>query len=222
MNETAGSTGSTVTDYNTSRSINAVKYRDNFVYTNVRRFVVVRQKQEFCFACPIFTYSGRGTTKPGVRPEEHGIAFTWGQDPQLLPGEVGIEKASIPVVMADGHKPLDKACRVYYGIHHPIQYNVKVKEVGYVPSDAVPQLIGNWRTEDNGGTRQAVQITANAEISDEGDSDDDAARLLEDKRGSTGDQNRPRFWTHHGTTPPSQNAYNSGKTVLSAHNDRVS
>jgi hypothetical protein len=52
MNETAGSTRKTpsAVDYNTSTSINQVKYLDNFVYTNVRRFVVVRQKHEFCFA----------------------------------------------------------------------------------------------------------------------------------------------------------------------------
>jgi hypothetical protein len=52
MNETAGSTAATprATDYNTSNSFNEVKYQDNLVYTNVRRFVVVRQKREFCFA----------------------------------------------------------------------------------------------------------------------------------------------------------------------------
>jgi hypothetical protein len=53
MNETAGSNATAsnhATDYNTSRSINAVKYQDNIVHTNVRRFVVVRQKREFCFA----------------------------------------------------------------------------------------------------------------------------------------------------------------------------
>lgn len=53
MNETAGVTaqsGSRAMDYNSSVSINRVKYMDNFVYTNVRRFVVVRQKREFCYA----------------------------------------------------------------------------------------------------------------------------------------------------------------------------
>jgi len=53
MNETAGSSGfykQSATDYNSSTSINKVKYEDNYVYTNVRRFVVVRQKQEFCYA----------------------------------------------------------------------------------------------------------------------------------------------------------------------------
>jgi hypothetical protein len=52
MNENAGNSSTTPQplDYNTSHSLNAVKYEDNVVYTQVRRFVVVRQKREFCFA----------------------------------------------------------------------------------------------------------------------------------------------------------------------------
>lgn len=48
-NEPAGVT-STPTDYSTDRSINMVKYEGNFVFTSIRRFVVVRDKREFCYA----------------------------------------------------------------------------------------------------------------------------------------------------------------------------
>jgi hypothetical protein len=165
MNETAGATATTshrATDY-TSRSISSVKYQDNYVHTNVRRFVVVRQKREFCFACPVFTYSGRATTKPGVAASEHGIAYSWGSQPTLLPGEYGITKPSLTVVMIEGEKILDKASRIYYGIHHPIQYNVKVKDIGYVVPDQVHLLISNWKAED-GETKQSGKVTANAEV----------------------------------------------------------
>jgi hypothetical protein len=57
------------------------------VHTQTPRFVVVRHKREFCFACPIFTYSGRATLKPDVRAEEHGILYSDGQSPSLLPYE---------------------------------------------------------------------------------------------------------------------------------------
>ncbi|KAH7081326.1 hypothetical protein BKA63DRAFT_206347 [Paraphoma chrysanthemicola] len=164
MNETAGAS---ITDYNSSKSINPVKYMDNLVYTNVRRFVVVRQRREFCFACPIFTYSGRATTKRGVRAAEHGIAFSWGGKEQLLPSEFGITKPSMPVVMAEHVSALDVASRIYYGIHHPIQYNVKVKEIGYVPNDYIPTLIGNWKEEDDNDTKQSSTVTDNAEIPEE-------------------------------------------------------
>ncbi|KAF2625107.1 hypothetical protein BU25DRAFT_372725 [Macroventuria anomochaeta] len=160
-NETAGATLKPV-DYNTSRSLSEVKHAGNIVYTNVRRFVVVRRKREFCFACPIFTYSQRGTTKNGVRASEHAIVHSWGKSPQLIQGEIGITKPSIAIVMAEGVPPLHFASRIYFGIHHPIQYNVKVKDIGYVPSDQVHTLIGNW-TEENEGTNQASDVTANAD-----------------------------------------------------------
>jgi hypothetical protein len=161
-NETASVTAAPV-DYTTSTSINQVKYADNYVYTNVRRFIVVRDKQEFCFGCPIFTYSGRATLKKGVRPNEHAIAYTWGRSPQLLDGETGITKIPISVVKSETGPSLHIASRIYFGIHHPIQYNVKVKDIGYVPQQDIPNLIGNWREEDDKESSQAQDVTANAE-----------------------------------------------------------
>jgi len=139
------------TDYNSAwsndRSINTVKYADHKVITQTRRFVVVRQRREFAFACPIFTYSGRATTKLGIKPERHGIAFSWGRGPQTIAGESGITKAPIGVVMTDENSSLDIASRIYFGIHHPIQYNVKVKDIGFVHQDHIHILIGNWQEE---------------------------------------------------------------------------
>jgi hypothetical protein len=172
MNETAGSNAhkpiDVVVDYTTpsnasNASINRVKYLDNYVYTNKRRFVVVRQRKEFCFACPIFTYGRRATKKPGVRAEEHGIIYSEGRSPQLIPGELGITKSSIGVVMAEGQTDLQIESRIYYGIHHPIQYNVKVKDIGQIIQSHVPTLIGNWKEEDDKDTQQQQIITAAAE-----------------------------------------------------------
>jgi hypothetical protein len=98
---------------------------------------------------PIFTYGNRGTTKRGVRAEEHGIIYSWGNTPQLVQGESGITKQSIGVQMSDGVPDLHISSRVYYGLHHPIQYNVKVKDIGQVLASHVPALIGNWKSEDD-------------------------------------------------------------------------
>jgi hypothetical protein len=163
MNETAGST-SRATDYNSS--FTTVKYDGNVVFTNVRRFIVVRRRKEFCFACPIFTYGGRATTKPGVNPAAHGIVYSWGGAGELLPGEHGITKMSIPVVGTAQSPALTKASRIYYGIHHPIQYNVKVKEFGYVPPNLVNKLIENWREEDQGDMEQEPVVTQEAAVVD--------------------------------------------------------
>lgn len=158
FNETAGETA---TGYNPS--ISEVRYVGNRVYTSARRFVVVRVRREFCYACPIFTYSNRATTKEGVRPEEHGIVYSYGQEPKLVTDEKGIVKPSIAIEMASGESILHIASRIYYGIHHPVQYNVKVKDIGHVIDSHLPALIGNWKAEDNGETKQAPDITASAD-----------------------------------------------------------
>jgi hypothetical protein len=181
ISESAGHTHASkqpITAYNSSESIDRVPSQN--VYTSIRRFIVVRQKREFCYACPIYTYAGRATMKPGVNPSEHGMAYSWGQDPQLLPGEEGIRKLSVAVATASGEPSLGVASRIYYGIHHPVQYNVKVKDIGYVPQEHIPTLIRNWREEDNGSTEQEYDITATGERGDEdeqeGEDDDDEDR----------------------------------------------
>jgi hypothetical protein len=163
-----------------------VRFKDNYVYQQCRRFVVVRRKPEFCFACPIFTYSNRGTTKIGVRPEEHGIAYSDGRLPEFVKGEKGIKKPSIAVVMAQGEPSLHVASRIYYGLNHPIQYNVKVKDIGQVVEHHVPTLIGNWLAEDGTKTQQAPEVTAAAEDPDV----DDDTQVEEDITKKGGNQSK--------------------------------
>ena len=130
---------------------------------------MVRNKREFCYACPIFTYSGRATTKQGVIPAEHSIVHSSGKTPQLLPHENGITKRPIVINMAPGEKILDIASRIYFGIHHPIQYNVKVKDIGHMPNDLIPTLIANWKEEDDRDkfSRQSTDVTELAGVEEE-------------------------------------------------------
>ena len=91
-----------------------------------------------------------------------------------LNGECGITKPPIVVDMAAGENYLDAASRIYFGIHHPIQYNVKVKDVGQVPNEAIPLLIGNWREENRPDqySRQSASVTALAEVDEVDEADD--------------------------------------------------
>ena len=179
-NETAGTNA---TDYNTSKSynnqrvqknINSVLYTDNYVYTEQRRFVVVRRMPEFCYACPIFTYGGQGTLKKGVRAEQHAVAYSTSQEAQAFKDEIGkITKRPIGVVMESGEPDLHIASRIYFGIHHPIQYNVRVKNIGRVREKDMPNLIGYWKEEDkrNDEVRQSPQ-EASGQLSGGGDVDE--------------------------------------------------
>jgi hypothetical protein len=161
MNETAGENAKDgITDYNSSRSsIHRVKYEDNYVYTNARRFVVVRQKREFCYACPIFTYSNKATTKTGVRESEHGIAYSYPNQPEKIPGEGDAMKPPLCVYMSQNVPALHVASRIYYGIVHPIQYNVKVKDIGFLTKEHIPYLISGWKSEEENGSGSNANYT---------------------------------------------------------------
>ncbi|KAF2728504.1 hypothetical protein EJ04DRAFT_449191, partial [Polyplosphaeria fusca] len=130
-------------------------------YTDIRRFVVLKNRTEYCYACPIFTYSYRGTLKPGVRPSEHAIAHSAGTNAELLPGESGLKPVPMCVNMAPGEPSLHKASRIYFGIHHPIQYNVKVKDLGDVLPDLVSTLRGYWLEQIKELTSQDIDVTGN-------------------------------------------------------------
>ncbi|KAH7378343.1 hypothetical protein BKA66DRAFT_467089 [Pyrenochaeta sp. MPI-SDFR-AT-0127] len=160
--EAAGQTAlNAVTDYNTALS--RVRYNE-WAHTQVRRFVIVRRRREFCFAVPIFTYSGQGTKKEGVVPDEHSIAYSYGSSPQLLHGETKSSKHDICIVMNSGEPHLSRASRIYFGIHHPIQFNLKVKDLGYVHPNWMPAFLGYWNMENGNstGTQQAPDVSENA------------------------------------------------------------
>lgn len=96
---------------------------------------------------PIFTYSGKATLKRGVRPTEHAVIHTSGCRPTLLEDETGIVKDPIAVETPLDQRPLHQASRIYFGIVHPIQYNVKVKDLGMVCQDNIPKVIGYYEEE---------------------------------------------------------------------------
>jgi hypothetical protein len=129
---------------------------------------------------PIFTYSKRGTLKRGVKAEEHGVIYSEGRTPSLLQGEFGITKPSICVQMTNGTPDLDPSSRVYYGIHHPIQYNVKVKDIGQVVKPDLPILLRNWKEEDDCETAQSALVTQMAEDNSDQNSD---VEMRDENRG---------------------------------------
>ncbi|KAL1638752.1 hypothetical protein SLS58_008676 [Diplodia intermedia] len=117
------------------------------VFSNIRRFIVVKEGRGFAYACPVSTYGGRATTKPGLEPQQHAIVYITGSQPQYVPNEQRLQKAPIPIIPAEGSMTLSGASRVNFAIHHPIQHNVKVKDLGTVHHDYIPTLISYAKME---------------------------------------------------------------------------
>ncbi|KAI4931253.1 hypothetical protein J4E85_003843 [Alternaria conjuncta] len=87
----------------------------------------------------------------------HTPSYSYGYQPVLLPGETGIEKDPICIIMNPGERALSTASRIFFGIQHPIQYNVKVKDLGYVHPDHLVKFRGYWAMEQQMGSAQDMQ-----------------------------------------------------------------
>ena len=130
-------------------------------FSKVRRFVVVREGDNYCSALPITSYGHRGVGKPGVNKSEHSIIHT-SKTPQAplaaeLPtrGEDGMRDQAIRVDTDDPIDKLESLSRLDYGKVHTIQHNIKVKSFGKVNPKSMYALInqfGNvWRALPSAG-----------------------------------------------------------------------
>ena len=151
--EPAGESNTQVTGLEVGTTIGRFGER---AFSKVRRFVVVREGDNYCSALPITSYGHRGVGKPGVNKSEHSVIHTTKNPPEPLPaelplrGEDGMRPHAIKVDSDDPIDKLDALSRLDYGKVHTIQHNIKVKAFGKVNPKSMFALInqfGNvWRT----------------------------------------------------------------------------
>jgi hypothetical protein len=84
------------------------------------------------------------------------VIYKWDTSPQLLDGESGVGKTAIAYISTD--RDLHVASRVHYGVHMLIQYNVKVKDLGYVTPEDIPRLLGNYSDEVKEDWKKTTEI----------------------------------------------------------------
>lgn len=85
--EPAGTTAVTSLERNDRNDIIPGRYLDEFVYSKVRRFVIVREGETYCSALPIISHGHRGVGKKGVNKSEHVIIYT-DNEPAPMPSEI--------------------------------------------------------------------------------------------------------------------------------------
>jgi len=102
------------------------------VFSEIRRFIVIRNKGDFSSCIPIQTYKGQGATKPGLVMSDHGIVHTSDTAPNQIPGE-NLTKHPIKVIPNTAYNDrLEPESRVNYGKPYVVEHNVKLLEVGMV------------------------------------------------------------------------------------------
>ena len=99
---------------------------------------------------PISTYSKRGVTKPGLNPSEHAIIYFSGTTPQYVEGEYekGMDKEPIEVEPSEQGAVMDSASRIRFGKIYPVEFNVKVKDIGRVKPEHMSKLLQYWKQEE--------------------------------------------------------------------------
>jgi hypothetical protein len=127
------------------------------VYSKVRRFIVIRQAENYCTCLPIMSYGKRGVGKPGVKKSEHSIVYTTKDPPLPLPdempsrGEESMRPQAIRIDVDDPTSKLDAESRLDYGKVYTIQHNIKVKSFGKVnprSMNAMVHQFGNvWNSQ---------------------------------------------------------------------------
>ncbi|RFU30133.1 hypothetical protein B7463_g6191, partial [Scytalidium lignicola] len=110
------------------------------VFSEIRRFVVIRDGVGSCICCPIQTYGKRATTKPGARSQDHAAVFAVGEQPQLLQGEDLLHRDPFPIAVEDVNIKIDPASRLNFAKIYTVEHNVKVRNIGRIDKTHVQRL----------------------------------------------------------------------------------
>ena len=101
-------------------------------FETFRRFIVIRSKPGHCLCLSVHTYRRRGTSKPGVRADDHAAVIPVGGSVKLHPEEKALSKEPIHVIVEDPTVTIHETSRVDFSRVYTIEYNIPVKKVGRV------------------------------------------------------------------------------------------
>lgn len=111
-----------------------------------RIFVVVRQRALHCLCLPVYTYSAQGTSKLGVKPEDHAPLIRENTTLELHPDEQqGRLKKPIILILEDTTLQWSPLSRINLAKVQSVEYNLKVKTVGRVSPDCLADLEAMFR-----------------------------------------------------------------------------
>ncbi|KAL9603953.1 MAG: hypothetical protein Q9219_000891 [cf. Caloplaca sp. 3 TL-2023] len=114
---------------------------EELAYSQLRRFVVVKSRpKEYYSLC-----MGQGAAKKGVDQNAHTIIYTGSRAPERQPTEHAMKKSPLQVIPVRPDEKLDSMSRVNLGKTYTIEWNTKVKEIGYVERDSLVKMISYWR-----------------------------------------------------------------------------
>lgn len=171
------------------------------VFSKARRFVVIREADNYCNALPISTYGGQGLAKRGVTKADHCIIFTSAVAPVPRPNErpSRVEDGMRPVpIRVDPDSPaevLDPMSRLNLAAVTIIHHNLRAKSSGKVNMSSLRELMmqfenvwGNFpipAPSKFSHQEEKVSAVGDEDKDEEGDEEEDDE---EDEDGEDGDE----------------------------------
>lgn len=126
------------------------------IFSQIRRMVVIRNREGYCWCVSIGTYGGRGLKKSGLKQSEidaHAVVYDSTSEPVYLEGEPKTTKRPIAVDLEPG-QTLNTASRLHFAKPFTIEWNTKVMDVGMVARECLISLVADVAEELLGDLRR--------------------------------------------------------------------
>jgi len=116
-----------------------------YVYSHIRRMVVVQEQRGCSWCLPIHTYGRRGSGKPGIDLEAHAIIHMEGEPPERTEMDAGIVKEPLEVKPDSRREKLHPLSRLNFSKVYTVEHNVKVKSIGRISKQSMPNFKIYWK-----------------------------------------------------------------------------
>ncbi|MCJ1329212.1 hypothetical protein MMC10_005890 [Thelotrema lepadinum] len=108
-------------------------------YTDIRRFVVLRKKEDCCICVPIHTFSGRGGGKRSTNRQDYALVFDAGRDETW--DRERLSRKEIPMVVERDDVDISyPQARIQFSKLYTVEFYTMVQQLGYVHKEALEVL----------------------------------------------------------------------------------
>ncbi|KAG2421228.1 hypothetical protein HFD88_000844 [Aspergillus terreus] len=117
------------------------------VYSHIRRMVVVKEYGDCAWCFPIYTYQGRGVSKNAVDASKHAVIYMEGSKPATLPSEPRMLSKALELRPLCSDDKLSPMARLNFGKLFTVEHNVKVRPIGKISEQSMPDFLAYARRE---------------------------------------------------------------------------
>ncbi|KAF2107783.1 hypothetical protein BDV96DRAFT_588747 [Lophiotrema nucula] len=132
-------------------------------YSEIRRFIVVRNKETFSQCLPIQTYRRQGACKPGLVSQDHAIIYTSSSPNVPFPDEETTRRA-LRVDPIPGQSLEAQSC-IRFGKPWIIEHDLKLQEIGLIAQEHL-HLLGEYYREAMGSDSEDENVESGGWVLD--------------------------------------------------------